>query len=257
MTSEVAYQTGIQPSEYLLTLKHCIHLLDKSVGAARSYQPKEDDARATCLDFLVGFGMLALSEVRALLSLVSLGYERSARIHLRSLFEYTIRAQLVQNPETARAFKAAATVELDRYAKAMGREKDEGFIAARERYLEGIDPEDAGRERDAFGGNMRKLVESLYPGDTSAYERNFAFPSLFSHGSILALNEVRQHVSGRGSDFIRAILSDGSGPMLLNMASAELLRLVHLLMQELRVEVDDEWHALTKQVGELLHKGQA
>jgi hypothetical protein len=45
--------------------------------------------------------------------------------------------------------------------------------------------------------------------------------------------------------------------MLLNMASAELLRFVHLLMQELRVEVEEEWHALTKQVEALWPKQAA
>lgn len=255
--SDIAYYRELQPPEYLKVLRRSVRLLDRSVASARGFKaPNPESAEAATVDLLVGLAMLAMSEARALLLLTSFGLERSARIHLRSLFEYTFRAGLVQDPKTASAFKAAAAVEVVKLLADLGREQTEEIEAAIARYTRGLDAsEEPVREKRALGGDVRTLIEREFANDKGAYARSFSFPSLFSHGSIVALDEVSRHTEGRGRDFPQGIFRDGQGFRLLAMATAHVLELVIMLIKAFNVEVGDEWDALVAENEKLLRAG--
>lgn len=247
VTSNIGYFRDRQPPEYLELLRRSIRLLDTCVAAARGHRPKgPDSAEAASLDLLVGFGMLAMSESRALLLLASLGLEQSAHIHLRSLYEYTFRATLVQKPETAAAFKAAAAAEVLYFFEQLDRKPDENAEAFIAQYTRGLGPDEKPvREKKALGGTMRALMEREYTDSKSAYATNFSFPSLFSHGSILSLGQVSRQVAGRGKDFPEAIFRNGQGHRLLTLAAGQVLQLVCLFLKAFGVRVEAEWHELT------------
>jgi len=200
MTSTIAYHHGIQPEDYLVLLKDGIGHLDACVAAARGHRgDPADKKRHTSLNLLLGYGLLAMSESRALLALVSIGLERSARIHFRSLHEYAFRAVLLLDPTTAHQFKLAAARETEKYAKWF--KLDAAHIAAATaQYLADADPgESPMREQDALGGDMASLMRKK-TGDDTSYATTFGQPSLFAHGSILALYELSEAIRDRGGD---------------------------------------------------------
>ena len=242
--SRVAYANDIQPAPHLQILRDYIVLLDKCVSAARSYQEQSNDKKtAASLNLTVGFGLLAMSEARAALMLLSIGLERSARIHLRALYEYNLRARLVQNKDTARAFMLAAGYEAREYAKSM-QWPDERVLQADRRFLGDAEAgEKAQRERDALGGNVKALIRET-AGSVRDYALYFVFPSQYSHGSILALYEVSVAAQGKQQDFGEASFRDGLGKVQLLFAALQVLLLTALLIDTFGIDVNQEWDTL-------------
>lgn len=243
--STLAYHEGFQPPEYLRLLGDSIRLLDKCVAAARGHKGySSDKKRDAALNLGLGFGLLAMSESRALLALVSLGLERSARIHFRSLHEYAFRATLVFDaPEVAHDFKIAAARETEKYARWF-KVDDARLKSAKERYLADAEPgEVPKKEQEALGGDMASLMRKK-TGDDTTYAGTFGYPSLFSHGSILALYEVSESTAGRGADFVAFLLRDGQGSIMLLDGTSKILEISLQLIKNFSIGALDEWDTL-------------
>ena len=191
--------------EALELLKSTIGLLAQAVGSARIRRELPNPVKDKAFRCVVGFGALGISEGQACLLLFSASLDRSARIHLRSLYEYNVRARLVSNPEIAVNFLAAAAYEVNEIGSAMGY-SDEAIASAISRFAL---PPDAkpGKEGRALGGTMKKIIEQR--SGAKEYAGFFAFPSQMSHGSILALHEVANAVAGKGAEFPAYVISDG------------------------------------------------
>lgn len=248
VTSTVAYNTATEPKEYFQLFRDAITLLDKSVAACRAHGgDPQDKKRDAALNLLLGYGMLTMSESRALIALLSIGLERSSRIHFRSLHEYAFRAGLlVENPETAHNFKISAAREIDRFVKAFGvPETDPAVVEAKARYLADADPgQEPQREKNVLGGDMASLMKAKFGGD-SYYLSSFGYPSLFAHGSILALYEISEATKGKGDDFVAHIFCDGQTSLMLLRSTSQLLNLSIQLVKYFGVGVLDEWDGLS------------
>jgi len=195
---------------------------------------------------------MAMSEARALLALVSIGLERSARIHSRSLHEYAFRANLVlADAETAHRFKIAAAREMKKYA-GWFKLDDARVEEAEKRYLQDADVgQEAQREQEALGGDMASLMRKA-TGDDTHYASTFGYPSLFSHGSILALYEVSEAVAGRGEDFADAVFRDGLGADALLDASIVVLQIVLLLVKAMGIGVLEDFDVLKERIDKIV-----
>jgi hypothetical protein len=243
--SGVAYHEGVQPREQLELLRDAIRLLDACVAAARGHRgdPTEKKKNAS-LDLLVGFGLAAMSESRAVIALVSIGLERSSRIHMRSLHEYCFRATLVlKDPETAHRFKIAAAREMRKYAAWF--QLDESRVReAEKRYLEDAEPgQEPQREQVALGGDMASLMKKE-TGDDKKYATTFGLPSLFSHGSILALYELSEATANRQGAFAEGVFRDGMGADTLLQGTAAVLQMTLLMIQHFGIGALDDWDSL-------------
>ncbi len=250
LTSIIAYNEDANPKEVFTLFRDAVRLLDKCVAAGRSHGgDPTDKKRDTVLNLLLGFGMLAMSESRALIALLSVGLERSARIHFRSLHEYAFRAELVEAPATAHAFKLSAAQEMQRVVDAFEiPATDPRVVAAKARYLADIDPCDVPkREKAALGGDMASLMKKNF-GDEKHYMTTFAQPSMFSHGAILALYEVSEATAGKADDFEVYVMVDGNTKTMLLAAATQLLNLSLRLVRYFQVDSLDEWDAIKAQI---------
>jgi hypothetical protein len=189
-----------------------IEILGGCIANARSYS--EGRKSEPKLEILLGLALLAFSEAQALLMLCSGGLERSARVHMRSLFEYTIRASIIlEDSVKAEQFMAAALAELDYLGKSIAADQ-QTIDEAKAQYLGSLPSTTATmREKRALGGDMSTLIKAR-SGD-KVYGTMYAYPSLFSHGSILALDEVSRALKGVGNNFQDSVNKDGRGAIYL------------------------------------------
>jgi hypothetical protein len=253
-TSAIAYNATAEPKDCFAAFRDALRLLDKSVVACRSHpgDPK-DKRRDAALNMLLGYSLLAMSEGRALIALLSIGLERSSRIHFRSLHEYAFRAALlVEDPAIAHAFKISAAREMQRFLDVFGiPDSDPRVVAAKARYLADADSGEAPqREKGALGGDMASLMRAK-SGDDKRYLTTFGQPSLFSHGSILALYEVSEATTGKGPDVVPYVVADGSAATMLLASATQLLDLALRLVRYFGVEVLDEWDAIKARIDKL------
>jgi hypothetical protein len=247
---EIPYHPGIQHPALLAVLRDAITLLEKSVAAALGPKETLDDKKLEAPRRLtLGFCLLAMSEGRAALVLLSLGLERSARVHLRSLFEYNFRASLVQSPEKARMFQLAAMAEAKLFIERTGGGPEELAKAEAQFLFDRDEDEAVVREKAALGDMLSQLRERY--GSDSEYATRFAWPSLFSHGSILALYEVSHAIAGKGKAFAEHVFMDLRGPFGLLEGARQVAELALLLVKVFGVETLDEWDALFGRLDEL------
>jgi hypothetical protein len=242
--SKMFFAHDIQPEENLVLLRDAITILDRCVAAARTHQgePESKEVEAS-LNMMLGLGLVTVSEARALLLLLSIGLERSARIHLRSLYECQVRASLMRNPKTARAFRLAALSEVTKFAVWLKSTPAE-IQAIERRFIGDMDEQETTlREKDALGGTMQTLLRRE-SGSDEQYAALFAHPSLFSHGSVLALQEISEAVQGKTDDFLDAVFSDGTGYMSLIEAAACVLEIARLLINAFGIVAWDDWNAV-------------
>jgi hypothetical protein len=191
------YVPGRCDQDALDILKDSVGLLARAVGTARNRAVAIDAVESVGARCVLGFGVLAIGEAQAALVLFSAGLDRPGRVHLRSLYEYGVRADLVSSdPQTAQKFLVAAAHEAKKLGTDMGLAQE---LIQRVIDAYAIPGVTAGRESDALGGTMKKIVRERT--DVNDYVLYFAWPSLMSHGSILALHEVSRAITGRGADF--------------------------------------------------------
>jgi len=253
-TFTVSYNTSAEPKEYFDLFRDALVMLDKSVAACRDHVGDKDKKRDAALNLLIGYGMLAMSEGRALLALLSIGLDRSSRIHFRSLHEYSFRiALLLEDPCTAHNFKISAASEMARFVAMYNiPETDQRVLDAKARYLADADAgQEPQREKKVLGGDMASLMRSR-SGSDAQYASTFGFPSLFSHGSILALYEVSEATSGKGPDFATYIFADGQVQQTLLTCASQLLNLSLQLIKHFGVAVLDEWDGLKTRLDDLI-----
>lgn len=200
------YVPGRCDQDALDILKDSLGLLARVAGTARN-RPETDTVDSVGARCVLGLSILAIGEAQAALVLLSAGLDRPGRVHLRSLYEYGVRADLVSgDPQTAQRFLAAAAHEAKRLGTDMGLAPDRVQQVIDAYTIPGVA---AGREADALGGTMKAIVRAQT--DVAYYAMYFAWPSLMSHGSILALHEVSRAIAGSGANFPAAAVTDGTG----------------------------------------------
>jgi hypothetical protein len=196
----------MRPRRALDILKDSLGLLARVAGTARN-RPEADAVNSVGARCVLGLSILAIGEAQAALVLLSAGLDRPGRVHLRSLYEYGVRADLVSgDPQTAQRFLAAAAHEAKRLGTDMGLAPDRIQQVIDAYTIPGVA---TGREADALGGSMKAIVRAQTA--VAKYAMYFAWPSLMSHGSILALHEVSRAIAGSGANFPAAAVTDGTG----------------------------------------------
>jgi len=93
-----------------------------AIGVARSIElSAEPEAQRWVKEFLIGFSLLAIGEARSMVLLLSDRLNRHARVHLRALYEYQLRASLLlEDPERALAFRDSLAYEMRHLIEPVG-----------------------------------------------------------------------------------------------------------------------------------------
>lgn len=240
-----------------LALIETVRLLASAVGAARGQDisAEPEDVRWS-KEFLVGFCLLAIGEARSILLLLSDNLNRHARVHLRSLYEYELRTKkLLQEPQRALAFRDSIAYEMRQIGVQLNGSMDllEAEIA------ETLGVEDSAsivgsKENAAFGGPVRNQMKDEVAPE-KRYVGTFAWASLVSHGSILALRELSGAVSGAREDLLKRASVDNKENVLLYNACWLLLWFSGKLHEQFGVavpgikEVADRIVAINKRLG--------
>jgi hypothetical protein len=156
------------------------------------------------------------------------------------LYEYQLRSNLLlADHDRALAFRDALAFEMRAFSTLLGRSADSinqdiavslGVIDA-----SGIV---GAKEKDSFGGSVRsQMKEELSP--EKRYVGTFAWASLFSHGSILALKELSEATTGATNDLLLKATEDAHGNDLLYHACWLVLWFAGQLHEEIGVGVPD------------------
>jgi hypothetical protein len=199
--------------ELTLALADAITALARAIAEARRQDISTNPDNIRWMkEFLLGFALLATGEARSIVMLLSDNLGRHARVHVRSLFEYELRAKLLtEDPDRALAFRDSIAFEMRKVGGELGKQGDaiEREIAAT------LGVNDAftiigAKESEAFGGTVRQQMKGeVWP--EKRYYGSFAGLSWISHGSVLSLRELAKAVDGVGADLLRREADDGNG----------------------------------------------
>lgn len=220
----IPYRETCDP-ELTAAYVECIRTVALAVGTARGTNIEADaeDVRWT-KEFLIGFALLAVGEARSLLLLVSDNLNRHARVHLRSIYEYDLRAKLLlEDPKRAIVFRDSLAYEMRAIGKRLGGSMD----ALNLQIAEALGVPDASavlgtKENAAFGGSVRdQMNDEIAP--EKRYVGTFAWASQVSHGSILALRELAMAVNDAGEDLLSRAAADDKGNVLLHTTAWAIL----------------------------------
>jgi hypothetical protein len=231
----------------VITVMHeSLKILAGCIGNARAIsKDRESEPR---LEVLLGLALLAFAEGQALLMLCSAGLERSARVHMRSLYEYSVRAAvLLADKAKAEQFTLAAIAELE-YLGALISAPRADIERAKAHFLGAgaAAPSTIKREKAALGGDMRTIIKGQ-AGDR-AYGTMFAHPSMFSHGSILALDEVSRALVDVGNNFQAPLSNDGQGSTYLLAGATACCDLATKLVKHFRADAAKDLEKTVEQI---------
>lgn len=211
---------AVQDENLVLALIDAIKILAAAIGSARGQDiSAEPEATRWTKEFLVGFSLLAVGECRSMLLLLSDKLNRHARVHLRSLYEYELRAKaLLADPKRSLAFRDSLAYEMRDVARRLNGSMD----AINAEIAESLGLADASglvgtKEKDAFGGNVRRQMKDEVAPE-KRYMGTFAWASLVSHGSILALRELSRATKDTADDLLFRATDDNKGHTLLYSA---------------------------------------
>lgn len=229
-----------------------IKVLTGCVAVVRGQKPEPDAKLGVGEEFLLGFATLATAEATSLLVLCSLGQERSAKIHFRALNEYRTRASMVLGSEdVALEFEAAAIAETRNLGEMMGLDAPAIDAAIRE-LIPADNTKDQRREKVVFG-DMRAVLKKR-TGDDLEYAVTYATASSFAHGSILALREVAQAISGAGDDFPIRLARDRRGAAYLLGANAIVGWFINELDQRFHFEENADFKEYAERNEAIMHR---
>jgi hypothetical protein len=237
----IGFRDIFQDAELTHMFVKAVSLLAQAVGGARIKDlSAKPEAERWAKEFLVGYALLAIGEARSVLLLLGDQLNRPARVHLRSLYEYEHRvAILLDDEETVLKFRDAFAYEMRDFASRLGRTSDE-INAEIERVL-GVDDASSlkgTKESTALGGNVRDQMRNYGGLDPERrYIGTFAWASHFSHGSVLALNELAKSTDGQSEDFLTSASADAMGNAILYNALWPVLMFVALISREFRLEI--------------------
>ena len=236
-TIDVGAFSGYTDKRVVELATEALKMLGACIGNARAVA--KDRESSPPLEILLGLSLLVFAEFQALLMLCTAGLERPARIHMRSVCEYKVRADLLLGDKNkADEFIFAAAAELE-YLGALISADSKDIDAAKIRFLGATgSPEQSKREKNVLGGDMRTILKNS-SGD-KAYGASFAWPSAFSHGSILALGEVSRSLENSGPNFQNPLLRDGGGFGYINTAVSVSCHFTSLLVKHFRVAVSSQ-----------------
>jgi hypothetical protein len=206
-----------QDHELTTALIQAIQVLVTAVGEARVRDISgEPESERWLKEFLLGFSLLTVGEARSLLLLLGDNLNRHARVHLRSIYEYELRAKiLLKDPAKALAFRDSLAYEMREAFRHLSAQSE----AVNQQIAVALGVNDASttvgaKESVAFGGTVRdQMRDEIAP--EKRYAGTFAWASRVSHGSILALHELWRAVDGSRSDLLFRATSDEKGNDLL------------------------------------------
>ncbi|MHB8704029.1 MAG: DUF5677 domain-containing protein [Candidatus Tyrphobacter sp.] len=231
--------SAAQDVELVESLIEAIKILVIAIGSSRGQDisSQSDETRWTN-EFLIGFSLLAVGEARSMIILLSDRLNRHARVHLRALYEYELRAKLLlEEPKRALIFRDSLAYEMRAMGKQLGQTPE--FVESR--IAESLGVPDATniagtKEKDVFGGSVRnQMKDEIAPGNR--YVGTFAWTSLVSHGSILALRELSRETDGATNDLLLRATNDNNGNDVLYHACWLVLWFALMLNRELGVSV--------------------
>lgn len=215
---DVQFRDDNQDAELVRAMVAAIRSLATAIGAARSRDLSgEPEGRRWGLEALVGYGILAVGEVRSLLLLLSGDLAVHARVHLRSLYEYQLRASILLADEAkALRFRDALAYETRAFGKSLG--IDPAVVEAEIAAVLGTAPGAVvGEKEKAVIGDGRKAMENELSPERR-YIGTFAWPSQITHGTVLALHETAKRTAGHADDVLTVAANDDKGPHLLYSA---------------------------------------
>jgi arginyl-tRNA synthetase len=250
--SDIGYAHGLLDEDVLVRTGSVIKFLASRVAAARTRDPATvPSGKLAAYNMILGLSVLAVAELRALLVLSSMGLERSARIHLRSIGEYLMKARvLTERGDLALRFVHAAGAETKHLGDLMA--LDPAIIeAAQQRYLGDLDLASESPREHSIMNEIRDVYATLTESDQFfAIEHNWL--SQFSHGGILALHEVAMTTDGIAENFFRIANRDGAGEQHLLRGCHLALWLAGLMEGLFSIEDHGDFEAQVKALDALL-----